>query len=38
MFKDECQIGILGGSFDPVHIGHLGLAQEIYEKFDLDRI
>jgi nicotinate-nucleotide adenylyltransferase len=38
MFKDECQIGILGGSFDPIHIGHLGLAQEIYEKFDLDQV
>ena len=38
MFKDECQIGILGGSFDPVHIGHLGLAQEIYKKLDLDQV
>ena len=38
MFKDEYQIGILGGSFDPVHLGHLGLAQEIYKKFDLDQV
>jgi nicotinate-nucleotide adenylyltransferase len=38
MFKDECQVGILGGSFDPVHMGHLGLAQEIYKKFDLDQV
>ena len=32
------QIGILGGSFDPVHIGHIGLAQETYERFRLDQI
>ena len=32
------QIGILGGSFDPVHKGHIGLAQETYEKFGLDQI
>jgi nicotinate-nucleotide adenylyltransferase len=38
MFKNEHQIGVLGGSFDPVHIGHLGLAQEIYKKFDLDQV
>jgi len=38
MFKDEYQVGILGGSFDPVHMGHLGLAQEIYKKFDLDQV
>ena len=38
MFKDECQIGILGGSFDPVHIGHLGLAEEVYKKLDLDQV
>ena len=35
---DKHQIGILGGSFDPVHMGHIGLAQETYEKFNLDQI
>ena len=31
------RIGLLGGTFDPIHIGHLILAQEAYENFDLDR-
>ena len=29
---------ILGGSFDPVHIGHLHLADEVKRKFDYERI
>lgn len=32
------KIGILGGSFDPVHLGHLGLAQEILTRLNLDAI
>lgn len=38
MDKEKRKIGILGGSFDPVHMGHLGLAQETYDKFGLDQI
>ena len=38
MKKGKSQIGILGGSFDPVHMGHIGLAEETYNKFNLDKI
>jgi len=30
--------GILGGAFDPVHLGHLSLAREILEKSSLDGV
>lgn len=32
------KIGILGGTFDPPHLGHLIVAQEVQEKLKLDRI
>ncbi|MDD5194187.1 MAG: nicotinate-nucleotide adenylyltransferase [Candidatus Omnitrophica bacterium] len=32
------KIGILGGTFNPPHIGHLILAQEVYQKLNLDKI
>ena len=38
MSQAKNQIGILGGSFDPVHMGHIGLAQETHERFSLDQI
>jgi nicotinate-nucleotide adenylyltransferase len=31
-------IGILGGTFDPVHLGHLALADEALRVLDLERI
>jgi nicotinate-nucleotide adenylyltransferase len=30
--------GLLGGTFDPIHIGHLRCAEEILEMFNLNRI
>ncbi|WP_216828994.1 nicotinate-nucleotide adenylyltransferase [Alkalihalobacterium elongatum] len=32
------KIGILGGTFDPPHIGHLLIAQEVLEQCKLDEI
>jgi nicotinate-nucleotide adenylyltransferase len=32
------KIGFLGGSFDPVHFGHLLVAQDVYEQFQLNRL
>lgn len=32
------KIGIFGGTFDPPHLGHLIVAQEVQDKLKLDRI
>ncbi len=31
-------IGILGGTFDPIHLGHIAIAREVKERFRLDRV
>lgn len=32
------KIGIMGGTFDPIHNGHLTLGRQAYEEFELDEI
>lgn len=32
------RIGFFGGSFDPIHLGHLNLARELMEKRHLDEV
>ena len=34
----KLKIGILGGTFDPAHFGHLKISKESKKKFKLDKI
>ncbi|MGO1349009.1 MAG: adenylyltransferase/cytidyltransferase family protein, partial [Brevibacterium aurantiacum] len=36
MAKQTRRVGVLGGTFDPIHHGHLVAASEVQSTFDLD--
>lgn len=36
--KPENSVGIFGGTFDPVHLGHVNLAVELLERCQLDEV
>lgn len=35
---NQKKVGILGGTFDPIHTAHLILAEAAYEQFELDTV
>ena len=38
MSEMKKRVGIMGGTFNPIHIGHLIIAEAAYEAYDLDEV
>lgn len=38
MAREEMRLGIMGGTFNPIHHGHLVTAEEVRNKFNLDKV
>lgn len=38
MEDSRLRLGIMGGTFDPIHLGHLVAAEAAREQFELDRV
>jgi len=36
--KESCRIGLLGGTFDPIHNGHLAVARAVRDALALDQV
>ena len=32
------RLGVMGGTFDPIHAGHLAMAGAVHDEFELDRV
>ena len=38
MSDSRKRVGIMGGTFDPIHLGHLILGEKAYEQLHLDKV
>ena len=36
--RDRHRVGIMGGTFDPIHIGHLILGESAWQQFSLEKV